>query len=414
MYAILHHLKFINNFSDYLQMSIEKYLDKMKNLQSEFLEFIEDDEIVDENKIRNLCLILENTKIRDNKNDLKLFLYHISSVCKNHHRDQNFFGKIERLLQILKADIQKYYTNSEVFNIFKKDKRILLFLIEEKIIIFDEYVVKALIQKKYTLKNYPQYFAPEIKAYIDKNWFPKYDPRSWCGENKWVEEIKKELPDNFYEIRKFGENDSNISKLIREDNVEEFIAYVNRSNLSPNARIQSSIYETNSFLMKKYNESNRQTGISIIEYAAFFGSIQIIKYLEMQGVELPPDLWLYVIHSQNAELIHFLEDLHVGTTQNNKKGDEKPYDRCFKESIKCNHNDMANYFLNNFMQNGNQLPNDIIFQILKSYNFLFMQIEHLNKSLFCRLCKYDYYLFVKDLLTESDINCKIIQNHLFK
>ena len=46
----------------------------------------------------------------------------------------------------------------------------------------------------------------------------------------------------------------------------------------------------------------------MIEYAAFFGSIQIIRYLQYNNVSLANTLWLYAVHSYNAELIHFLEE----------------------------------------------------------------------------------------------------------
>lgn len=50
----------------------------------------------------------------------------------------------------------------------------------------------------------------------------------------------------------------------------------------------SSIFEANSYLIEKKTQT-------LIEYAAFFGSIQIIKYLHFNNVELDPSLWIYVI-----------------------------------------------------------------------------------------------------------------------
>ena len=35
--------------------------------------------------------------------------------------------------------IKKYYSNAEIFDIFKSNKRLLLFLIEQKLIVFDQY-----------------------------------------------------------------------------------------------------------------------------------------------------------------------------------------------------------------------------------------------------------------------------------
>ena len=181
-------------------MSIEEYLDQIENIQTAFLEFIDDDDDVEE-KFLNLYLILNNKKIRDNKHGLKLFLHHIASVCTNHHRGPNFFSKVERVILIFKDEITKYYLNYEIFNIFKKDKRILLFLIEENMIIFDERVAKTMIGLKYVNKNYPQYFAPEMKAFMNEKWLNK---------SQLVGKINEKLPDNFNELRKIGENESYI------------------------------------------------------------------------------------------------------------------------------------------------------------------------------------------------------------
>lgn len=148
----------------------------MRSIQSEFLKFIDDDENFEE-KFQNLLLLFEDKKIRENKNDLRLFLHHITSVCANHHRNKNFFNKIERVIKLFKDEIKKFYINSEIFSIFRKDKRILLFLVEEKILIFDEYVAKKITESKYAKKKYPQYFTPELKPFIKESWFPKYNPR---------------------------------------------------------------------------------------------------------------------------------------------------------------------------------------------------------------------------------------------
>lgn len=51
--------------------------------------------------------------------------------------------------------------------------------------------------------------------------------------------------------------------------------------------------------------------IKLIEYAAFFGSNDIIKYMHINRVELPSSMLEYAIHSRNAELIKYLEENHV-------------------------------------------------------------------------------------------------------
>lgn len=109
---------------------IDELLGKYKNIREKFLDFIDAEEN-DENNFQNLKLIFENTKIRDCQHDLRLFLRLLLKVSKYHHRGPNFLNKIDRILQLFKDDIKKY-GNKEIFNLFKGNKRILLFLINEK------------------------------------------------------------------------------------------------------------------------------------------------------------------------------------------------------------------------------------------------------------------------------------------
>lgn len=68
---------------------------------------------------------------------------------------------------------------------------------------------------------------------------------------------------SFESKRDEGENDSYISKLIRQDLIAEFVAHVNQANISLSETIISpSIFETNSILLDKEP--------TLIEYAAFF------------------------------------------------------------------------------------------------------------------------------------------------
>ena len=64
--------------------------------------------------------------------------------------------------------------------------------------------------------------------------------------------------------------------MIRKDLIKEFLVFVNKKELNLDSKLKSSIYETNSFLIK--NES-----ITLIEYTAFYGSIQIFQYLQKNG-----------------------------------------------------------------------------------------------------------------------------------
>ena len=90
--------------------------------------------------------------------------------------------------------------------------------------------------------------------------------------------------------------------------------------------------------------------------------------------------------------------------------EQKSYKECFKYSIKCHNIDVVNYFINNYLQNEDENLNEIFIHSLKYYNFSFLQNEKINESCLYDLCYYGYYLFVKDLLMNKnvDINYKKI------
>ena len=140
-------------------------------------------------------------------------------MSNNHYRVTDFFNKIEKILLLFKDDMKKYFSNSDLFHILKSNKRLLLFLFEENIMVIDEFIVKNIINTYNIFYNsyYPQFFQPEIEPFINEEWFPKYDL------NNWFEELTKELPKNFHDKRRIGENDDYICSLIQKDSIEDFI-----------------------------------------------------------------------------------------------------------------------------------------------------------------------------------------------
>lgn len=51
-------------------------------------------------------------------------------------------------------------------------------------------------------------------------------------------------------------------------------------------------------------------------------------------------LWIYPIHGQNAEIINILEENQIEPPSNS-------YELCFEEAIKCDHNEFAEYIMDN-------------------------------------------------------------------
>lgn len=142
------------------KINVNDFLDLMKQIQRNLLDFLDNEEESDED-YRKLLMIFDNLKILDDKHTLNLLLHLISRISNNHHRGADFFNKIDKILQHFKESIKKFYSNYELFNIFKDNKRILLLLIEGNLFILDEKIVKYITIGKYKEQKFPQYFAPE-------------------------------------------------------------------------------------------------------------------------------------------------------------------------------------------------------------------------------------------------------------
>lgn len=63
------------------------------------------------------------------------------------------------------------------------------------------------------------------------------------------------ISDEFLTIRKIRENGKKIYQLIREDQLNEFIAYISQENVPIEFEIVQSIFETNRFISKSYHNS---------------------------------------------------------------------------------------------------------------------------------------------------------------
>ncbi|KAK8837482.1 hypothetical protein M9Y10_036479 [Tritrichomonas musculus] len=332
-------------------MDAKQYLDERKTLYNHLLDFI-DNSYDDQNNFTTLISDIQNQNITQNKNELHLFLSLLTTIANNHHRYSNFFNKIDNILSFLNLIIKQKFSNLEIFDIFKSNNRLLLFFIKNDFFTNDKKIMEKI--------NDIDYFSKS---------------------NDCDEKVK--------EKRENGENDSYICQLIRDDSVVQFISYTNQANCPLSETIKNSIYETNEFLIRK--------DVTLLEYAAFFGSIQIFKYLMLQGCKLTSrSLFLLAIHSNSAEMIHLLEENKILPG----KGIKWLY-----EAIKCHHNNIVNYIINNYIQEKG------LCQSFRYYNFEIITQNEVDYSFLINSCKHNYVELVKILLqkAENDItNKKII------
>ena len=143
---------------------MQSYLEKIKTIQTNLLEFIEENNNSEE-KYQNLIKSLDDHKVKENQHELELFVHLLVKVADNYYRTTNFFDKIEQILTFLKESITEKFTNIEIFKLFSSNKRILLFLIDEKMMTIDERIASIMQDGKYKEANYPDYFSPEMKPF---------------------------------------------------------------------------------------------------------------------------------------------------------------------------------------------------------------------------------------------------------
>ena len=149
-------------------MEISEYFEEKKDIHRILLDFIEDESNPDECFQKYIILIQKYQGLEDNLEDLKEYLHLISNIADNHSRQKYFFDKIERLLMIFKDKMMNYFSNYEIFDIFKKNKKILLWLFENKVIKADECISQKMMSEKYSNAYYPFYFFNEIKEFIEE------------------------------------------------------------------------------------------------------------------------------------------------------------------------------------------------------------------------------------------------------
>ncbi|KAK8835347.1 hypothetical protein M9Y10_034110 [Tritrichomonas musculus] len=370
-----------------MNQEIQEYFESKGELYDLTLSFLDNKDDT-EVGFQNISEFLSSHQIPENRIELREFLHLIVSISSNHHRQPNFFSKIFQILSFLENQIKQSFSISEMLEIFYKSKRILLYYIEEGIIPKD-YSFSAFIVEKFGVKSIHDffYFLPEVEPFFSKDTTDDFV----FGLTILMNKICKNpaLIENFEEKRRIGENDSYICSLIRNDAVEEFVSHVNQANIPLTTQIKRSIFETNSFLV------DRQP--SLIEYAAFFGSIQIFQFLRINKVEINHSIFLYAVHGQNAEIIHLIEEEFTIKRLIN-------YNEIYMEAIKCHHNDIANYVKNNYE---NRIkPERSAKEIFKYYNYELMA-ENMDFSIISYfLCKYDYLSLIQILFKTGKINLK--------
>lgn len=365
-------------------MNIQQYIKTIKESHSLLLEFLDNKGF---SNSQRLISLYDQLNIQETKEDLKEFLLFISIISNNHRHTPDFFQKIIEILNNFECSIRRNFKNFEIFEIFQSNKRILLYLFEHEIIIPTKEISDIMLSSKYKKFEYSYYFFNELKDFIHED---------------------QEIDFDYEQKRQIGENEYEVCQIVRKDSVDELISFSKRENLHPSKiKFPLSKYETNSFLNKK--------GATLIEYTAYFGSINIFKYLINNKVRMSQSLWLYAIYGQNIEILKIMKNSNVMPFETDIK-------KLYTKSIKSHHVEVAKFICDNFYSDKNEEDfND--FQKFDRFEYSFKYHnyscfpETLNKlNYFYYLCQYNYIRIVELLLDSDDfnidINSRVILNNI--
>lgn len=153
---------------------------------------------------------------------MRLLIQFLSAIPDNHHRFPNFFTKYEQIILFFKYEIKQKLSNFEIFQLFQKNKKVLLFLIQKQILILSETIVNYLTQEKFTKLFYLLHLWPDVISNLDAH------SNSVCANYEKVL-TQKMYSENLNEKRLEGENELYICELIRNDSIDDFILYASKN-----------------------------------------------------------------------------------------------------------------------------------------------------------------------------------------
>lgn len=357
-------------------MEIEAFIQKKKALYSTLLNFL--DKSADfEEEFQLLIQVFDDQEILQNRGETINLFHLLSKIEENHHRTANFYEKFEQIFNYIINEKKFTISSSELFQFFKKSKRMLLLLLEKKFLIPDDSILKEILKLRDLYGyRYSIYLYSGIKPFINEQQQQEIE--------KTIIKMHESDIENFIKKCRIGENDSPLCKLIREDSIDDFVSYINQNNISLSTKIEQSIYETNFFLTSISKKP------SLIEYASFFGSLQIVQYLHQNNAKLKGKLWYFAVHSNNLEIVRLCEENKLVSIINNfenlikysrwympeYRSESTENLRLLREAVKCHHNDIYNYVKNIFVsqnleENNNNYDDFIESYIVDLYDYYF-------------------------------------------
>lgn len=279
--------------------------------------------------------------LRDKKSALQL-LSSLDRFISNHPQNSDYVKRL--IISPILHETLSLFSSFEIYKIFSTySTRLLLY--QKGFITIDT------ITERSSVNSYDfAYFINEIKE--GDNQFYQY---AISKENN--QETMKEINlERHNELRERGRNHHQIAEIIRNDEIQQFQEIIAQTNISLKSRIPYSFYEDCQFI------NNKNDMPHLIDFASFFGSINIFKFLWINDVKGSSSTFNYAIAGGNYEIIHLLESIYKNSIDKNSQN----------YSILFHRNDIYSYLQDTY---------DIEFSLSQ----FFSSIGSYNTEIFVRL-----------------------------
>lgn len=226
-----------------------------------------------------------------------------------------------------------HFTKSDYMRLFNISNAAISFLIDK-----DKFTTSYIQSKLPTIKHNSLLYLFHYFQASNK----KFEINSL---NEYITESEKQVP-----------FDTQIAQSIRSDDLDTFQSIISHANVSLLSKIKWSLFESMHF-------RNRENMPTLIEYAAYFGSLNIFKFLVLNQVldsishENLNKLGEFSVIGGNSEIIHIIES----------KGVVYNY-QSLLNSIIYQHQEIIDYFLETYNM---KLDKEALLTSVKACNLTF-------------------------------------------
>lgn len=354
------------------------------------------DDIKEENYQKLIDFINESQFLKA-KSSMSQLLRSINSFSLCRPRNINIYCKL--LTDIIES-IKSFFKPSEICSLFDHNRILLLF---------------------YDAKFLPVHLIISKVYYIHDTRFIYFNQELKRDESLRYEKIYKSYEnldgydddELFDKNRRIGFCNHELCSIIRDDNLEQFQSILSNSNeeiLRNPIPAFSIVYEKNQYLFGRRS-------ITFLNYAAYYGSIQIFKFLwshpnsnkSIDGIE-------YAIAGGNVEIFHIYEEYSKECEESNeisvdddeeerkrKKDLKKLYlKKLLRASLFFHRNEIAEYIINNEIQ-------DIDFEIDLQFD---LELDPKDKELFENQKNFLFYSFCNYHYALKNYNIRFLMDHI--